>query len=609
MIGGLVARLLVRPLWLAAALAGFVPVGAPRLAAQSMEELLAQSAPCDVDGDGVAEVERLELLRSTGASDAPRVVVLVEQRLLAAPDAAERALAAELRARLERLADDLGADGYRAELIAAAVYGGPEHQDGRTLLGLRRLLIRCHDAAPLAGALLIGHFPDALLLRTCNWRKRGALELPGADGQPLRFPEGQRYLRRVTELVAHKCDLVLADLDGGWEARYAAASTVYPGVVAVFGDRVPATGGACVAWAAADRRYSDAFHVDDGAVVLDAAARTLAIDDGARDHELATADRERPNPIARPEIAVSRIDARGVAWSPWSELLDPRGRPRERAFAAGEAPPADLWHADPALERRLLIDYLDRNHRFRAEGCPAEGDRPASIAWKLPSGMPAVRAARAEWHDFDEPGFDVTREVDLCALVDWLRRPALLRTLRAHSDGAFAAFARTDAARLEAQVGVAWNWQVRDSTATPSLAAACRGGRADVGLYRTLFENRVLPEAPYFLVHTGCEAISPPGAARFAYHDPAYDRGQQAAALLFFTPCLALIGRAKVFYDEPARFAETLAEGASFGAAWQRGFEQESLAADWGSVGGDISRKRASFWSLLGDWTLRLPRR
>ena len=580
--------------------------GASWLPAQTMGELVAKGAPCDLDGDGIAEVERLEWLDGAGAAESPRVVVLVEARLLQERAGIEAAQVASLRERLRCFIADLAAAGARAELVAATVCSGPLRQDGATLLGLRRFLQACRDAGPLAGALLVGHFPEALLLRTCNWRKQGEVDLPDADGKSLHFGGETQYLRRVTELVAHRCELVLADLDGDWEACYRRSATEYPGVIAAFASAVPELGGAYVAWKPTHTSYSDAFHVDDGAATVDAEHGTLLLDDAARDHECTAADRAHGNPIAQPEIAVSRIDARGVAWSPLPRLLDEQGRPQAVTFAADEPLPTDLWQPDPGLELRLLIDYFDRNHRFRTSPRVPEQEKPAAIAWRLGSGMAAVRAGGPAWHDFAADGYDVHQGVDLCALTSWLQRPALFRTLRAHSDGRFSAFARTDPAQLEAQAGAPWCWQLRDRVATPSLAAECRGGRADVFFYRTLWQNHALPDVPYLLVHTGCEAISPPGAGGLPYVDPEYDRGQQAEALLFFTPCLALIGRAKVFYDEPRGFSEVLAAGGSFGAAWQRYFALEADATSWNGVGGDISRKRAYFWSLLGDWTLRL---
>lgn len=198
-------------------------------------------------------------------------------------------------------------------------------------------------------------------------------------------------------------------------------------------------------------------------------------------------------------------------------------------------------------------------------------------------------------------------QVDLCQLVAWLQRPAVLRTLRAHSNGLFAAFAATDCKALEALLpGPPWSWSPRGRELVPSLQACSHGGGADWFLYQTLWRQRVLPDAPYLLLHTGCEAISPPGAERLRYDDERYGRRGQAEALLFFTPCLAMIGRAKVFYDEPRGFCEALGEGRTVGEAWRRYFAIEAAAANWGEVGGDIGRKRSYFWSLLGDWTLRL---
>ena len=140
----------------------------------------------------------------------------------------------------------------------------------------------------------------------------------------------------------------------------------------------------------------------------------------------------------------------------------------------------------------------------------------------------------------------------------------------------------------------------------PSLRSACTNGRANFFLYRTLWSNGALPADPYLLVHTGCEALSPPGASKLAYDHPSYGARQHAESMLFYTPCLAVVGRAKVFYDEPHGFYKTLAERGTFGDAWRCYFAVEAAAKSWGAAGGDIGRKRSYFWSLLGDFTLRL---
>jgi hypothetical protein len=121
-------------------------------------------------------------------------------------------------------------------------------------------------------------------------------------------------------------------------------------------------------------------------------------------------------------------------------------------------------------------------------------------------------------------------------------------------------------------------------------------------LLRTLYENQKVAPEPSFYHHIGCNAISPPGVGEYAYDHPRYGKGQGAEALLFYGNGLALVGRAKVYNDEPRGFARELGKGRTFGEAWAKYFEVESKDPDIHN----ISRKRAYFWSVLGDWTLKL---
>jgi hypothetical protein len=510
-------------------------------------------SPFDLDGDGHAELLAVEHLDGRGAATNPRLVVLVEARLLAERPGIDDGLRRQLRARLDRFVGDLAATGRRAELLAVDAARGERHQDGRTLLALRRLLIAFAQApGTLDGAVLVGHFPDALLVRTCNWRRTDRVELTDHDGQRRTF---DRWLRTVPENVAWKCDLVLADLDGNWEALWFEQPQALPSVQAAFDGDVPPRGGPAVAIATGAVTFRDAFHLADGAVTADAAARTVTIDDDDRDHETTASDRVRPNALAQPEISVSRIDARGVA------------RTQASDGARGDEP-------DAVLELRLLVDYFDRNHVYRTTPCTPDADKPAAIAWELGSGMAALRGARDEWRGFAEQGHDVHEGVDLAALTQWFARPAVLRTLRAHSD--------------------------------PYAAVFAGGARADHAFYRGLWQAGTAAPQPFLLLHTGCEAIAPHGATTLAYDHPGYGRHQHAEAILFFTPCVALLGRAKVFYDEPRGFAETLRSGGSIGDAWRHYFAIEA-GSSWDIAGGDIGRKRSYFWSVLGDWTLGLP--
>ena len=592
------------------------------LPGQALADVVRTFAPFDLDGDGRAEVRSLALCAEAGASQSPLVVVFVEKRLFGAGDpTVDGEALARLDTALRRFAQDLAHDGFRAAIVDIEVHQGPPHQDGRTVLAMRRLLQRLHATAPLAGAVLVGHFPDALLVRTCNWRRNETLSLPGKDGKPVAFDGKTTNVRCVPEIVAHRCDVVLADLDGDWERVYVPGPTTLRSAWAVFGDSVPDRGGLCVALQEGELAVTDVFHVRDGAAIADGASFSLHLDAGDRDHECSAADRARGNPLAQPDISVSRIDARGVAWSPEEGAIKRplfgsdfgmgdaafEPRPAHRSGRDGKPAAKVAWSPDPALERRLLVQYFDRNHAFRTAARAREQHRPASIAHELGSGMGSLRAADPAWATFAEPGYDVHQGASLVELLHWLQRPAVLRTLRAHSDPWGAAFAATDPDALTKELGQPWHW-VEDGADLVPRWRDHRGGRADFVFYRAIHERKALRDDPYLLVHTGCEAVSPPHAVTHAYDAPEYGQRAHAESILFFTPCVAMLGRAKVFYDEPRGFAEALGAGQTVGDAWRRYFAIEGAAANWSEVGDDIGRKRAYFWSVLGDWTLRLPR-
>jgi hypothetical protein len=575
----------------------------------------------DQNGDGEPEIADLQWLSPEGPSgDAGRrILVLVEQRLLG-----EIADAPDLRPAIARLVADLEAEGHRARAVAVTLGTGRGHQDGCFLLALRELLRAAHREDPLEGVLLVGRFPDALIVRTCNWRRQGTITLRKGTADA-RIHKEVRYVRRVPEDVAHRGDIVLADLDGRWEDVYVSSRVRLPTVVAVFPNGIPAHGGDCTDLEQGTVTFQDFFHVSDGkleiqeCVIADEAARAwrVTLFDAAGDHECGSEDRARPNPLARPDILVSRIDARGVSHRPRAALrgedgeglLDPDGRPRTVRFATPKDVPHwrdGIWESDPILERRLLLEFLDRNHAYR-KGVASVAWRPASIACGLPSGYKAMARAATDWQQEDRASLDVHRNPTLAAVMDWLSRPALLRTVRAHSDAWGSVFARAAPEPLDARLpGPPWSWTPRGDQLVPSLAAACGRGKLDWFLLRTLWEWDALAPEPSFYVHTGCHGISPPGALSRPYSDESYGARQGAEALLFFARGLALVGRAKVFYDEPREFSDVLAEKHTFGRAWARYFDVESEAASWPQVGGDIGRKRAYFWSVLGDWTLTL---
>jgi len=604
------ASVFLQLVWLAGLLAG------PGLAQEGPRELCARFQGFDLNGDGIAEIERLGCLTEPGERPeaASTVLVLVEGRLLG--DRFDPA--GGLGSSLSQWCADLAAENWHPWLVRADLYRGPRHQDGRTVLALREFFRAVKQADPsFAGVLLVGSFPAAYLVRNCNWRKHEPLTLNRGRPDERVFQEPVDYLRTMPEIVAQTCDLILADLDGRWEDLYAEKRERLPVVLGAFPGGVPEAGGVTTDFERGTVEFEDFFLVNDGRLdvreVLGPEGRVEALHlvplDGAADQECSPDDLLRGNRIARPDLLIARINARGVALSPRADLLDANGRPRRVEFEAAEDVPGwsqEIWQADPALELRLLAEFFARNHDYRTGSRPVTF-RPASIAHSLGSGYRVMERASSDWVDCDPEHLDISGTPDLSGLVDWLARPAVLRTVRAHSDPWGAVFGRPDVARLEQSAGAElWSWTPEGTALVPSLAAACGGGKLDFFLLQTLWRNRPPGAGASFYVHTGCDAISPPGAGSLPYSAEGYGVRNGAEALLFFADGLALIGRAKVFYDEPRGFAECLQDGGTFGDAWAQYFEVESKAGSWSEVGGDIGRKRTYFWSLLGDWTLRL---
>lgn len=586
---------------LAPALASQIPTPDPTPAPSAAARVAMDFAPFDHDGDGRVEVRSLEVLADRAREGGPLVLVLVESRLV--PPAPLRSASPLLQA-LAVHGEDLARDRFSSLLVSIDVHAGPPHQDGRTVLALQTLLARLHATGSFAGALLVGHFPDALLVRTCNWRRNESLQLPDRDGRLVPVAPATTNVRCVPEVVAHRCDVVLADLDGRWHEVYVPGPTELPSVTVVFGDSVPDEGGAALLLRTEAIAAVDVFHVRDGLAAVDRETFSVRLDANDRDHECGDRDRARKNPMAVPDVAVSRIDARGVAFVPDArpDAHDAAGRPRAFAHDGGANP----WRHDLALEQQLLCEYFARNHAFRSQPLAAKADRPAAFGHGLGSGFDSLLPARAEWATAVDRSLD-RGEGDLLALLQWMQQAAVLRTLRVHSDPFCGVVGATDANALQRALGTP-SWWPRDGDRLVPGWADHRGGRADFAFYRTLWQRQCASDQPFVLVHTGCEAMSPPGAVALAYDDAVYGRFAHAESILFFTPCVAMVGRAKVFYDEPRGFARSLGEGATVGEAWRRSFELESEAKTFAEVGDDIGRKRACFWSLVGDFTLRLPR-
>ncbi len=588
------------------------------IADETLTALCLEFEGLDLLDDGDVEIPCLQLLEGSAPDEdpaAPLVLVLVESRLLETPDGE-----AELLPHLQTFVSDLRAEGWRARLLEAQLYQGPRHQDGRSLLALRRFFQAVWRQDPqFAGALLVGSFPEAFLVRNYNWRKKGRLTLRKGTPEEKSY-ENVPYLRAVPEPVAQRCELVLADLDGAWEDRYIEQRERLPTLIGIYPDGVPSRGGPCADYQRGSVVFEDFFYVNDGRFDarerLAAGGTLLGLDievlDEYENAECNPSDKSQGNPLARPDVGISRIDARHVALRPRADvrglngegLLDADGQPQRVDFGpdAKIPSPLSLWERDPQLELQLLREYFVRNHAFRL-GMPAEHFRPAAIARDLGNGFAVARDASDLWQDCDQPAAYQGHTANLLDYVAWLKEPAALRDVRAHTDCYGSIFGKVQAAKLvEAVGGTAWGWSKRGSALVPGLHTS----KADFPLYRSLWENSQQARGGALYLHTGCDVVSPASASKRAYNHPGYGHWQGAECLLFYADALVLLGRAKVFYDAPRGFSQVLAGGGTMAEAWQRYFQIESEAASAAKVGGGIGRKRAYFWSLVGDWTLRL---
>ena len=420
-------------------------------------------------------------------------------------------------------------------------------------------------------------------------------------------------------------DIVLSDLDGRWEDVYVQPKTPLEVVQAVFAEKIPENGGPCVDVETKTKSFEDMFFISDGSVEVTKSAVESAsaggaqpiviISNDATNHECADADRDRPNIIARPDIFVSRIDARGVALRPKAsvvgkdnaKLLNAQGKPQAVQFASTKATPRDtsLMELDPLFERRLLAEYFDRNHDYRT-GRAKIAWRPSSIACELGSGYRSMQQAGTNWAPGDPKLADIHGNPTLVDFVNWIEYPAILRTVRAHSSPQQSKFHQTDIAKVNASLGgPVWSWSKMGDRLEPSLRSTCGSGMLSWSLLYSLYQNKQIPPQPCFYQHGGCNAISPIGATKVPYDHPSYGKQQCAQSLLMFGNGLALIGRAKVYYDEPAGFTKTLRDGKTFGEAWAKYYDLESRELSRRNAS-EIDRKRTYFWSVLGDWTLRL---
>jgi hypothetical protein len=563
----------------------------------------------DLDGDRVPEIESLGFLPfedPAAAVESGRfVVVLVEERLFATL-AGSRYRADDLLNRLRTYKADLLREGRQSRFLKVRSYAGSIHQDGKTLLAIREFFIAVRAAVPaFEGAILVGSFPEASIVRT--WPQAiGDVDAPERPDEPHTgpFPE---FRVGLTPGQPRPFDIVLGDLTGNWRSLYCASADA-EGFTFRMTPRtqLSQSGTKVILQNALVQRtvvnLRDVFWIRDAAFRITGAPpnQRVEIDLACLDPEVSAADRARPNHVARPDISVSRINARSVAVQPpSSRLLDAAGKPTATPSSPAIPMSMESWRADPGLERTLLVEYFDRNHAFRTAAYAERGFAVSAIEYQLGTvavdeGMGALAHPRSE-----------VRNAALVDFVRWLKSNAAFRAVGAHADCFSTSFRQDDAAApvVESECGGRpWRWLDRGGQYLPSFDGHHTG---DLYLYRTLWENRQLANVmPSLMLHVGCDVSGVSHADR-PYHDAQYGTFQNAQALLFYGNQLAIVCHATWWNRGPFGFGDALTNSptAVLGDGWKA--LSEHVASDAVLAQQSTERKQNYIWNVAGDWTLQ----
>ncbi len=584
-----------------------------------IERIMTRFQNFDRNADGAPAIVSLryldfELPTEEIPSDARIVLVLVEPRLLNPISGTE-----DMTPRLPRFKGDLRAEGFYSRFIRADVYRGPRHQDGRTLLAIRSFLREVKIAFPnFMGVILVGAFPEAMLVRRCIWRPSFDVTIAG-----VRY-SGTPYLAIEPEIIAYRADIVLGDVTGNWHLLYREGPDRIESIKALPDATTAATewpvDGGVFSSTAFDRELlerRDFFWIQDADyTILSSPLGTLRIliHHRLRHPEISASDLGLPNPIARPDILVSRINALHIGVNPdpaihgddGTKPLDASGYPQaftsSRVYDIGPG----MFRQDPVLERRLLCDYFDRNHRFRIGAFANLPFRAGAIATDFSAADDAGYLSTAS-SSFQPPL--VQENATLLEYVRWLKQPAVLRCIHAHSDPRGTGFRDVyNVVDMEREVGGRpFRWRRDGNTYQPSFQD--QGGGADLFLHRTIWQNRVLSETGVnLIIHGGCEVNVPAGTTDKLYHEEGYATFQNAETILFYMSGVALVARAKGFYDLPIGFPGVfaLSPRARFGDGWKAYFDNEANDPELDRFDKAIDCKRSYFWSVVGDWAVRL---
>lgn len=581
----------------------------------TFQEIVKAFNAFDLDADGVPEIESLQFLSFETPSEPVGtlqkfVIVLVEQRLLVTISGS-RYSSADLLQRLQRFKGDLLAEGYEARFLEMRAYSGPIHQDGKTLLAIREFFKQVRGTfAGFSGAILVGSFPESMIVRT--WPDWWSFTEPGEIkelGQT--FPAGTKVYNIGRGIHAYRSEIVLSDLNGNWRNLYyqqhpsMSAGVFVPMAEQMLPDNKVLLTCATGNYAISQNSYQDFFWIKDDqwqVITRTPSEIQVVITLKLQDPELNAADRNQPNTITRPEICISRINAKNVATNPDKHLLDQHGKPRRCVVSTGVGTDFLYWLRDPNLERTLLIEYFDRNHAFRSGQYGSENMRVSKITYEL--GFYALNQGLDGINVPDKEREDIS-DASLLDVIRWLKKPLTIRGIGVHASDTASNFRNDpDYALLQTEAGGnPFRWIRKDGEYVPSFDGHYT---ADLHLFRTIWENGIIRDVcPSFFLHAGCDVNTPKAADVAPYCAADYGLGQNAECILFYANGLGVISRSKMFNDGPSGFGHGFgaSDNATFGDGWVQHFQTESM--DTNLAQKRTERKKSSFWSIIGDWTLR----
>ena len=614
---------------------------------------MSRYTPYDINGDGRLEINSLKPLFPNPepyyATPNGVMIVLVDPKLVT-DDPSVQMSRFEMSLWLGILGMDISADGFFPYFVEASVYDGLSHQDGWTVLALRRFLKDVRSNYGLAGVLLVGSFPDASIVRSVFVKATSYADNPAdfASGTtPVRGYVGH-FLSMGSEFITPRAEIVLGDMDGNWEALYRPSVTLqgFDALPLEASEDYPQDGQIIQTPQFQDKgsvMYQDVFLIHDHQVTPTVYNGQLRLNIWSLEEpspEATYADLQRPNRIARPEILVSRIDPKRVAITPTAPPdldgktpLDATGRPQRLRYSTTTNV---VWQRDRSLERRLVADYIARSHSFRLGN--DNGVFRTSAIRALDSGLVSPGSfntvlRRASDHFSSSIGTDNATLLDY---VEWLKQPAVLRGIAAHSDRVNSQFGAANPLDLEYATGAldfsgshAWRWKGRQQGAEWIVEPTFTGMPVDANfhIHRTMWENGVLDGVgQVFYVHEGCEVMRPSNAETVPYNSPSYGQANSSGAvangesLMFYANGLGLMARNKVFNDMPNGFYDAVKSSGRFGFGWRNyflveannsGLNERALDPTVVSPGSDrrwrtLQRKRSYFWNVIGDPTLKI---